>query len=313
MNPTQDNLDPAAQGEDRPKGLAGVLLRYLVATISFTFVLYLTVALVLSTAEERRLKKENQLYGKLYAEMVARQQLIGEVLEGLEQKDNTIYRKLFETDAPTPGMQSATDVIAENDALSENFYLASASSTSGSVMRMARKVEADFKEALRILSRDKKAIPPLTRPLHHVSYVQTGASVGRKHNPVYKLKMQHDGLDLVAPQGSHVHAAAAGVVKDTRHSGSGLGNVVEIDHGNGYVTRYCLLVEVRVKKGMKVKQGEHLGRVGISTSVTAPHLHYEVLHDGKVVDPVNHLFASIGPDEYAKMLYMSSRTLQSMD
>ena len=131
--------------------------------------------------------------------------------------------------------------------------------------------------------------------------------------PLYKVDIQHNGIDLVAPQGSVVRAAADGVVRNVIHSNKGLGNIVEIDHRNGYVTRYALLGDVSVPQGRTVKRGQRIGTVGISSTTFAPHLHYEVLQDGKVLDPVHFLFASVDPDEYAKMLYMSVSTRQSMD
>ena len=146
-----------------------------------------------------------------------------------------------------------------------------------------------------------------------MSYVQTGASVGLKHNPLYKVDIQHGGIDLIAPQGSVVRASADGVVRSVTRSNKGLGNIVEIDHKNGYTTRYALLGDISVPQGRSVKRGQKIGTVGISSTTFAPHLHYEVLRGGKVLDPVNFLFASVDPDEYAKMLYMSVSTRQSMD
>jgi murein DD-endopeptidase MepM/ murein hydrolase activator NlpD len=70
---------------------------------------------------------------------------------------------------------------------------------------------------------------------------------------------------------------------------------------------------VEVKKGREVKKGTRLGYVGVSGNSFAPHLHYEVLRDTLVMDPVNHLFASVGPDDYMNMLIMAVSTGQSLD
>ena len=64
---------------------------------------------------------------------------------------------------------------------------------------------------------------------------------------------------------------------------------------------------------MRIKAGRKIGYVGISRGSFAPHLHYEILFKGEVLDPVNYLFASISPDEYANMLFMSVSTGQSLD
>jgi murein DD-endopeptidase MepM/ murein hydrolase activator NlpD len=73
------------------------------------------------------------------------------------------------------------------------------------------------------------------------------------------------------------------------------------------------MADVEAVKGRKVKRGTRLGYVGVSGNSFAPHLHYEVWKDTVSLDPVNHLFASVSPDEYVNMLVMSSATGQSMD
>jgi murein DD-endopeptidase MepM/ murein hydrolase activator NlpD len=102
-------------------------------------------------------------------------------------------------------------------------------------------------------------------------------------------------------------------VKEVIKSRKGLGNVVVIDHGNGYVTRYAHLADVETRKGRKVRMGARIGYVGVSGNSFASHLHYEVLRDTLVLDPVNHFFASVTPEEYMNMLIMSVTTGQSMD
>lgn len=290
----------------------GGLIRYVVATISLSVLLYVVFALFFSTEEEKQLERENLLYQELYDTLYQKQHLLGDVVDGLQEKDDAIYRELFETRAPSLDAITAADLIADSDSLSENFYLSAAASTSESLMLMAGKVDSCFADIFRALACRADSIPPLSHPIPDISYVQTGASVGLKHNPTYKLELHHDGIDFIAPQGTPVYAAADGVVSQIIQSRKGLGNVVVIDHGNGYVTRYCLLGEVMAKKG-KFRRGQQLGTVGITTMIPAPHLHYEVLLNGRVQDPVHYLFASLTPDEYAKMLYMSVSTLQSMD
>ena len=291
--------------------IIGGVLRYLVATISLSIVFYILFALLFSTPEERRLQRENALYEQNYTRMREREVLVEDVVDGLLEKDDEIYRTLFETPPPELEPLTAVDLIADSDSLSDSFYENRSAVKSENLMRMADRVDSTFREIFDLLV-DRDTLPPLTLPLSGMSYVQTGASIGGRHNPVYKVEMQHEGLDLVAPQGEPVYAAAQGVVSSVHRSKRGLGRVVEIDHRNGYVTRYALLAEVRVAKGQKVSHGQLLGNIGES-GMFAPHLHYEVLLNGQILDPVNHLFASVTPEEYARMLYMAGSTLQSMD
>jgi murein DD-endopeptidase MepM/ murein hydrolase activator NlpD len=156
-------------------------------------------------------------------------------------------------------------------------------------------------------------MPPMHKPVEKFSFAQTGASVGDKINPFYKVSIRHNGLDIIAPAGEPVFAAADGTISEVIRSRKGLGNQVVIDHGNGYFTRYAHLADMEAVKGRKVRRGTRLGYVGVSGNSFAPHLHYEVLRDSVVLDPVNHLFASVTPEEYVSMLVMSVSTGQSLD
>ena len=294
------------------KILAGAL-RYLVASVSFAIVLYVLFALFFSTDQERQLLRENRLYRQRYAKMAEKEKLIADVVAGREEKDRVIYEGLFKTSVPSSDPVSPSSLITIADSLSESFYVSTAASTSGTLMLMAGSVDANFEEVFRIMKEKRDSVPPLSLPLHNMSYVQTGASVGMKFNPVYQLQVQHDGLDLVAPQGAPVYAVADGVVSQVIRSRKGLGNIVEIDHGNGYLTRYCLMGDILVTRGRRVKREQQIGTVGISPTLPAPHLHFEVRRNGVPQDPVNYFFASVSPDEYVRMLYLAVSTGQSMD
>ena len=291
----------------------GKALRYLAATVTTAIGFYVLFSLLFSTEEEKRLQHENDLYATYYQDLREKERLVTDAVAGLEMKDDALYREIFQTEAPSVDAVTAADMISVSDSLSESFYLSYSASKSESLRMMAKNVEENFRDIYRIMAQRQDSLPPLTLPLEGMSYVQTGASIGLKHNPLYKVDVQHDGIDLVAPQGSPVLAAADGIVRTIVHSNKALGNIVEIDHRNGYVTRYALLGDISVSQGRTVKQGQKIGTVGISSTTFAPHLHYEVLRDGIVQDPVRFLFASVSPEEYSKMLYMSVSTRQSLD
>ena len=293
--------------------ILGIVFRHLVATVSFAIALYVLFALFFSTDEERQLQRENRLYRQRYEKMVQKEKLIGDVLEGLSGRDNDIYEELFKTSVPSADPVASAGLIAIADSLTETYYLRTAASTSETLMLMAGSVDDNFEEVFRILRERRDSVPPLSLPLHGMSYVQTGASIGMKYNPVYKLQVQHDGLDLVAPQGAPVYAVADGVVSQVIRSRKGLGNTVEIDHGNGYVSRYCLMGEMSVAKGRRVNRDQQIGTVGISPTLPAPHLHFEIRRNGAVCDPVNFSVAAMSPEYYSRQMDPSVITEQSMD
>ena len=108
---------------------------------------------------------------------------------------------------------------------------------------------------------------------------------GKRHHPVRKTRRHHNGVDLAAPENSHVRAIASGrvIFADTY---SGFGKLVTIDHGGGYVSMYGHLSEIRINIGENVKAGDLIGRVGSTGLATGPHLHFEWRKDGKPLDPL---------------------------
>ena len=94
----------------------------------------------------------------------------------------------------------------------------------------------------------------------------------------------HRGIDFATPQGTQVMAAASGLVTWSRER-FGYGNTVEINHGNGYVTRYAHNEKLLVEEGQIVQKGQPISLVGSTGRSTGPHLHFEVLKDGHQVDP----------------------------
>lgn len=114
---------------------------------------------------------------------------------------------------------------------------------------------------------------------------------GMRNDPFTGQRAHHGGLDFAGRAGAPVVAVAAGVVT---HSGDryGYGTMVEINHGNGYVTRYAHNRENLVSVGDPVKKGDQVALMGATGRATAPHVHFEVLYNGRVVDPLKYIRAT---------------------
>ena len=120
-------------------------------------------------------------------------------------------------------------------------------------------------------------------PLPGVS--RTGSGFGPRRAPIKGASTFHNGVDIGSPYGVQIVAALAGTVKFAGYNSSG-GNYIEIDHGNGYVTKYLHCSKLLVSKGDTVMQGQVIGLVGSTGISTAPHLHFAVYIDGVAVDPL---------------------------
>ena len=291
----------------------GKALKYFLVTASLAVVYYVVFSFVISTDSERKLKRENQMYRQMYKDLAAREELAGDVIEGLKVRDDEIYRRLFNSGAPDLGGIYSNGLLSGVDTIPDRMIVEYSRTKLDTLSKVSDKVEANFRRIMEVLSDKTVPLPPMTNPLSGFSYARTGASLGERINPFYKVKTFHGGLDLISQQGEDVVAAADGVVKEVTHSSKGLGNVVSIDHEDGYVTRYAHLENTRVTRGQKVVKGQKIGQVGMSGNSFAPHLHYEVLRDTLRMDPLNYLFASVSPDDYMGMLFMSANTGQSMD
>lgn len=114
---------------------------------------------------------------------------------------------------------------------------------------------------------------------------------GVRTDPFNGRRVHHSGVDFAGKMGSDVVTVAAGVVT---YSGkrSGYGNLVEINHGNGYSTRYGHSSALLVKVGDTVKKGQVVAKMGTSGRSTGPHVHFEVLFNGHAVDPKKYIHAS---------------------
>ncbi len=111
---------------------------------------------------------------------------------------------------------------------------------------------------------------------------------GMKYDPFTGMKQMHSGIDIANHTGTPVIAPAAGRITSVGRNG-GMGKTIVIDHGYGFVTRYGHLSDYKVKRGQQIKRGDVIGLVGSTGYSTGPHLHYEVIQNGKSVNPRKHI------------------------
>lgn len=145
----------------------------------------------------------------------------------------------------------------------------------------------ELDEALDALDHLKKEARrlPLANPApgHSVT-----SPFGVRTDPILGTAALHSGMDFRAPMGMPAKVTAPGVVTKAGWNG-GYGRMVEVDHGNGFATRYGHLSEIDVTVGQKLAAGDIIGKTGSSGRSTGPHLHYEVRHNGDAVDPLRFL------------------------
>ena len=110
---------------------------------------------------------------------------------------------------------------------------------------------------------------------------------GWRNDPMTGRRAFHRGLDFSGPYGSDVVAVASGVVSRVEHHFGNLGNMIEVDHGRGYATRYAHNDEILVSLGEKVNKGQLIALLGNSGRSTGPHVHFEVHVNDKAINPID--------------------------
>ncbi|MDR9364079.1 MAG: M23 family metallopeptidase [Balneolaceae bacterium] len=255
------------------------------------------------TPAEIMLKDENQA---LVEQLKLAETSITDIenqLESISQLDNEMYRTILGLDPVTEDLRMAgtgrSDAYSEYDYYSED-TAAILRSTASKLDRLERRLgvqKVSFAEVKKYYSTNRKRLKsiPAIRPVNGIII----SGYGMRIHPVLRYKRMHEGIDFRADIATDVYATGDGVIKFAGRNGT-FGNLIEIDHGFGFVTRYAHLSSFvnNLKVGQEVKRGELIGFTGNSGLTEGPHLHYEVLVNNRPIDPLNYLIADVTPEEY---------------
>ncbi len=129
--------------------------------------------------------------------------------------------------------------------------------------------------------------PPSGFPVSKIT--DLSSEFGMRNHPIYKKKMMHLGIDIKLPVGTPILSTSGGIVSKVERAKKGYGYLIVIQHDEIYETKYAQLSEIKVEVGQKVNKGQVIALSGNSGTSTGPHLHYEVLKNGKAVDPKPYL------------------------
>jgi hypothetical protein len=305
-----------------------VSLREKVRRISFNvlFGVVLGVVLVIvglqfvEPPSERGLRRELAQYKRQYELILPRVERAEKVLEDLEERDNVLYRTIFEcepvSDAERHSGIGGVERYASLDGY-DNSELVKL--TTRRVDDLTKRLYVESKsldeiyEIARMKNERMTSMPAIMPIAKNDCKVVSG--FGYRFHPILKYRRQHTGIDLAARVGTPIYATGDGVVRIAGRNPdgySGYGVVVVIDHGFGFQTLYAHMNNTKVKSGQKVKRGEQVGVVGSSGMSTGSHLHYEVLLNGKHVDPVYYFFNDLTPQEYDAVIEQASQENQCM-
>ena len=241
------------------------------------------------------------------------------VLKDMQNRDDNIYRVIFEADPIPSSIRKAgfggvnrykhlenlsnSELIIETtkkiDIISKQIYIQSKS----------------FDEVINLANNKANMLAclPSIQPVDNKDLKRMVSGFGRRIHPVYKTITHHDGMDFAAATGTPIYATANGTIEKSTYDRGGYGKHVIINHGFGYKTLYAHMNEIKSSKGTTVKRGDVIGYVGNTGLSIGPHLHYEVHYKGKKENPSFYYHNDLSPSEYNKLIELSTEENQSFD
>ena len=291
---------------------------YIIGGICLGVIFFYTFLYFFPSPREASLMQYNK---NLTAEMEVLSKQVDQmqiVLSDLSQRDDNLYRAILGAEPiPMSVRLGATQQISYYDSLARmtNTQLAADLQRKVDVLEKELYVQARSYEEIVDLEKKQETrmenIPAL-QPVLNKDLKRMASGYGWRVDPVYHVRRFHEGMDFTAPVGTDIFATGNGIVT---YAGwrQGYGETIEIDHGFNYATRYAHCSKLMVRVGQKVKRGDVIALVGNTGKSTGPHLHYEVHYLGRPIDPRNYYFYDLSPEDYDKMVQISSNMGNMLD
>ncbi|MDD3743284.1 MAG: M23 family metallopeptidase [Lentimicrobiaceae bacterium] len=285
----------------------------------FSAVILVAAYNFMESPKERMLQREIEQYKLQYSMLNKRLEQVQVVMNDLQDRDDNIYRVIFESEPIPSAIRKAgfggADKYSKLEGYKNSEIIKSTTEKLDIITSQLYVQSKSFDEVFEMARRKEEMIAsiPAIQPVSNTDLKRIGSHFGYRTDPFYKVMKFHEGIDFTATVGTDIYATGDGVVTKVERSVSGYGNCIEIEHGFGYKTLYAHMSKMDVKRGDRVKRGQVIGHVGNTGKSTAPHLHYEVHKNGRPINPINFFFNDLSPEEYALMIENSQRPSQTLD
>lgn len=305
----------------RKRRKLGFAVLFLLASALFgflTFVILLNTP-YFDTPKDRLLARQVENLKLNYAILNKKMDQIDDVVADLEDRDNNLYRVYFNTAAiPLEERKSGYSKVNRYAALQGYDNSKLVISTTERIDELSKELAIQSESLDQILKLAKAkskllAAIPAIQPVKNENLKQMASGFGYRTDPFTKARKMHEGMDFTAKSGTPIYATGDGVVARADNTASGYGNHIVIRHGYGYETLYGHLSKYNCRAGKSVKRGDVIGYVGSTGRSEAPHLHYEVHKNGKVVNPLNFYYGNISAVEYVAISKIANQENQSLD
>ena len=273
--------------------------------------------------KEKTLMREIDQMKYQFMSMNSDFEMMSKVINNLQERDASVHRMIFGMDPIDPdvwnGGTGGYDKYSNLTKYKNSGELLIEAKESLEKLKSQMTIQSKSLDEITDLAKDREkmlasipAIKPVSSDKLKRNIVKL-SGFGMRLHPIFKRHKMHTGIDFTCPSGTPIQASGDGKVINIRKLKSGYGTHVIIDHGYGYQSLYAHMSAVDVKKGQQVKRGQRIGAVGSTGTSTAPHLHYEVIHRGKKVNPIHYCMDGLTPAEYKDLVDLAAATNQSFD
>ena len=277
------------------------LILFLISSIIFAG--FITVLLLntefINTPQELVQSREIKNYELQMKVLNKKLEQVESALANIEKRDNNLYRVYFET-SPIPEEQRRMGFggINRYDYLNgyENSDLIINTTERIDILTKELVIQSKSLDEIELLAKNNESLLssiPTIQPISNSDLKRMASGFGWRTDPFTKKRKRHWGMDFSAERGSPIYATGDGKISRADNRAAGFGNHVRIDHGFGYVSIYAHMDKIAVRKGNRVKRGDVIGYVGSSGRSVAPHLHYEIIKDGKKINPINFYYGNM--------------------
>ena len=272
---------------------------------------FIILLLIFGSPSEKELRIENTRLLAQYNVLSHRLDEAMGVMQDIQQRDDNLYRVVLQADPVSDAVRKAgyggTNRYEQLRDMANADLVINTTQKLDMLNRQLYIQSKSFDEVVDLCKNHDEMLKciPAIMPVSNKNLKKTASGYGVRIDPIYKTAKFHAGMDFSANIGTPVYATGDGTVVKAGWE-TGYGNLIQVDHGFGYVTWYAHLSKYKVRPGQKVVRGEVIGEVGNTGKSTGPHLHYEVHVKGKVQNPVNYYFMDLSAEDYDKMIQIAA-------
>lgn len=294
------------------------LFTYLAIGTVFAAITVFVAFTYFDSPKEKMQKREIEWMTYQYDMLNKKLKQVEVVLADIEKRDDNIYRMIFEADPISDDIRKAgfggVDRYKELEGYENSKLISTTTQRLDQISKQLYIQSKSFDDVVKMARNKEQMLSciPAIQPISNKDLQHEPSGYGMRMHPIYKYEKFHAGMDFTANPGTEIYATGDGTISLAEY-GSGYGNHVVVDHGYGYKTLYGHMEKISVRIGQKVKRGELLGYVGNTGLSSGPHVHYEVHKNNTTVNPVNFYYQDLSPDEYKKLIEISSVASQSFD